>query len=45
MGDKSPKSARKQAHQKQTKVDADKQKREAAEAVKTASSPKLDTKK
>ena len=45
MGDKSPKSARKQAQQKQTKADTDKQKKVAAETAKAASNLKIDTKK
>jgi hypothetical protein len=36
MGDKSPKSVKKQAGQKQGKVDASKQKHDAAEAAKQA---------
>ncbi len=36
MGDKSPKSVKKQAGQKQGKVDAEKQKRDTAEAAKLA---------
>jgi hypothetical protein len=45
MGDKSPKSTRKQAHQKQTKTDTEKQKKDAAEAAKATPALKGDPRK
>jgi hypothetical protein len=41
MGDKSPKSTRKQAQQKQVKTDTDKQKRDDAQAARQAVTTKV----
>lgn len=45
MGDKSPKSTRKNAQQKQSKGDTDQQKKDSTEAAKKAANPKTDPKK
>ena len=45
MGDKSPKSARKQAQQKLTKVDADKRKKEAVQEATGVPDPKANKSK
>ncbi len=44
MGDKSPKSTRKQALQKQAKTDTAKQKKQEAEAARQAANPKTSPK-
>jgi hypothetical protein len=45
MGDKSPKSARKQAQQKQTKTDTNKQRKEDIETAKRPDDSKKDISK
>lgn len=45
MGDKSPKSARKQAQQKQTKTDTNKQRKDDIETAKRPDDSKKDTPK